>query len=166
MPKIVVKRWHDEIEKWLLENGFGGMQGEDVLSSDSISARHKKEFRKFKNRRWHCRLDDCHGACLLKRKDCRAEVSKSILHFDGDRYDVESFVIMPNHVHVLIQMREGFGLRKQFREIQRYSARAINKLTVRTGSLWQENHLIIWCEMLISWSTCTNIFSTIQSEQN
>lgn len=34
-------------------------------------------------------------------------------------------------------MRPGFLLRNQFREIQRYSARQINKLLGRTGSVWQ-----------------------------
>ncbi|WP_231602951.1 transposase [Neorhodopirellula pilleata] len=44
---------------------------------------------------------------------------------------------MPNHVHVLIQMRSGFDLRKTFREIQRFSARLINKILEREGQLWQ-----------------------------
>ena len=66
-----------------------------------------------------------------------AEVGKSLLHFDDEKYDVERFIVMPNHVHVLIQMRTGFDLRKQFREIQRYSARQINNLIGRSGELWQ-----------------------------
>ena len=34
-------------------------------------------------------------------------------------------------------MRDDYSLRKQFREIQRFSARAINKIFGRSGSLWQ-----------------------------
>ena len=44
---------------------------------------------------------------------------------------------MPNHVHVLIQVRHGYELRKQFREIQRFSAREINRHLARSGQLWQ-----------------------------
>lgn len=137
MPHAVVQQWHDEIESWLKENGLAGSNVEDVLNSTSVSPRLKTELRKFKNRQWHQRLDNCHGECTLNRHDCRAEVCKSILHFNSERYDLESFVVMPNHVHVLIQMREEYFLRKQFREIQRFSARAINKMLARTGRFWQ-----------------------------
>ena len=64
-------------------------------------------------------------------------VSEAFLYFDGKRYDIERFVIMPNHVHVLIQMRQGFPLRKQFRELLQYTARQINNMLGRKGALWQ-----------------------------
>ena len=137
MPKLVVAQWHHEIEQWLGQNGLAGSTVAQVIESTTVSASLKRELRRFKHRRWHCHLDDCHGACLLKNPECRAEVCKSILHFNGDKYDTERFVVMPYHVHVLIQMRHDFALRKQFREIQRYSARQINKLRGRSGDLWQ-----------------------------
>lgn len=137
MPAEVVKCWHDEIDSWLNAHGFRGQSVESVLTSSSINGDLKRELNFFKHRRWHGHLDACHGKCILRDAELRDEVSQSLLHFNGERYDVERFVIMPNHVHVLIQMRTGFGLRKQFREIQRYSAREINKRLGQSGDLWQ-----------------------------
>lgn len=137
MPREVVEKWHNEIEGWLQENGLAGRTVDQVLESPTVSQRLRTELRRFKNRAWHGHLDDCHGACLLRDRTVRKFVSNSLRHFDGDRYDVERFVIMPNHVHVLIQMRCDVLLRKQFREIQRYSAREINKRLGRSGDLWQ-----------------------------
>lgn len=137
MPKQVVAGWHNEIEHWFEKNGLAGKSVKEVLDAVDIDSSVKQKLRKFKHSRWHGHFDDCHGDCLLRKPELAVEVSKSILHFNDERYDVERFIVMPNHVHVLIQMRRGFDLRKQFREIQRYSARQINKLVGRKGELWQ-----------------------------
>lgn len=137
MPHSVVEKWHNEIEEWLKRNELTGQTVEQILESTTVENKLKAELRRFKNRAWHGHLDDCHGACLLRAPEVRKHVASSLLHFTGDRYDVERFVVMPNHVHVMIQMRTGHELRKQFREIQRYSAREINKHLNRKGRLWQ-----------------------------
>ena len=95
------------------------------------------ELRKFRQRRWHGHLDDCHGSCVLQDPLTRVHVEKSLLHFDNERYDIERFVVMPNHVHVLIQMRRGTELRKQFTDLMRFSAREINQHLGTSGDLWQ-----------------------------
>ena len=53
--------------------------------------------------RW---LDAGMGCCALGNAEAAAYVQKSLLHFDGDRYRVLAWVIMPNHVHVLIDPAE------------------------------------------------------------
>ena len=152
MPKPIVTKWHQEIAQWLSEHQLSGMTVEQVFASTTVASSLKRELRKFKNRRWHNQLDNCHGGCVLKQLHCRQEVSKSLLHFDGQRYDIDRFVVMPNHVHVLIQMRHGYGLRQQFREIQRFSAREINKILGRSGSLWQGepfDHIVRHADQLV-----------------
>ncbi|MFN7561950.1 MAG: transposase [Prosthecobacter sp.] len=37
-------------------------------------------------------------------------VADRLHHFDGQRYDLRSYVIMPNHVHVLFTLRDGESL--------------------------------------------------------
>lgn len=145
MPKDVVQRWHDEIELWLGDHGLAGHSVDQVLSSSATEESLKSELRRFKNRRWHGHLDDCHGGCILSEGRVRRVVADSLLHFDGERYDIERFVIMPNHVHVLLQMRCEFLLRRELRNLLQYSAREVNQLTGRTGSLWQTepfDHLV------------------------
>ncbi len=137
MPAIVVARWNQEIDAWLAENRLTGRTVDEILSSPDIDSRLQHQLRTYKQGRWHGHLDDCHGQCWLRRPALTEEVCKSLLHFNDDRYDVERFVVMPNHVHILIQMRDGWDLRKQFREILRFSARQINKQLKRSGDVWQ-----------------------------
>ena len=122
MPKPVIQRWIREQEAWLLQNKVRLDSIEEVLQSDSISDNIKNDFRKFRIQRWHRNLDDCHGSCVLRDPRLAAIVGDSLRHFDGERYDLERFVVMPNHVHLLVQMRHGFALRAQCESWLRFSA--------------------------------------------
>jgi len=137
MPRKVVQEWHDEIESWLKEHSLGGHTVEEVLDADKVDDSLKNELRRFKNRKWHGHLDDCHGGCVLRKPQARKLVEASLLHFDGQRYDLERFVLMPNHVHLLIQMRPGFLLRKQLTESMRYTGRQVNAFLKQEGTFWQ-----------------------------
>ncbi|MEO5711888.1 MAG: hypothetical protein ABIT37_00220 [Luteolibacter sp.] len=48
-------------------------------------------------------LDDTHGSCVLRESGMSAIVADALLHFHGDRYGLDCFVVMPNHVHVLFR---------------------------------------------------------------
>ena len=137
MPREVVEKWHHEIKSWLEENDLACQTVEDVMNADDIVDLLKNELRRFKNKKWHGHLDDCHGACVLRKQQTRKLVEESLLHFESERYDLERFVIMPKHVHLLIQMRQGFLLRKQLTETMRYSGRSVNTLLKQEGDFWQ-----------------------------
>ena len=54
--------------------------------------------------------DQGYGACWLRDDRIAAIVQGTLLHFDGERYRLLAWVVMPNHVHVLIETLEGFAL--------------------------------------------------------
>jgi type I restriction enzyme R subunit/putative DNA methylase len=54
-------------------------------------------------------LDAGMGCCALKHPAVAAVVQESILKFDGERYQVVVWCIMPNHVHVLIKAQAELG---------------------------------------------------------
>ncbi len=49
------------------------------------------------------KLDAGLGACWLGRPDIAALVETALLHFDGGRYRLLAWCIMPNHVHVVVE---------------------------------------------------------------
>ena len=83
-------------------------------------------------------LDECHGSCILRDPTLRAVVDGTILYYDDQRYTVYDYVVMPNHVHVLMATR-GEGLLDHVRRWKRYTARSINKLLGRQGRLWHRD---------------------------
>jgi REP element-mobilizing transposase RayT len=84
-------------------------------------------------------LDAGHGECVLRRPELAQIVIDAWNHFDGQRYDLQAWVVMPNHVHVLIAMRQT-SLTNIVRGWKSFSARKINVVLGRKGKLWQEDY--------------------------
>jgi putative transposase len=87
--------------------------------------------------RW---LDAGHGSCILRRADCAAVIAQALRYFDGDRYVQITSVVMPNHVHALFVQNPGWPLEKLLHTWKSFTARQINALLKRSGSLWQRDY--------------------------
>jgi len=87
--------------------------------------------------RW---LDSGAGSCLLKDPECALIVAHTLLHFDGDRCHILAFVVMPNHVHVLIIENPDWTLDSLIQSWKRHSAREINKRLGTSGSVWMKDY--------------------------
>ena len=102
MPKEVIQRWRDNQVGWLHQNGYNQFDIERALQRGVLPENLRRQFLKMRNQGWHQSLDQAHGECLLRDSNCAQIVADSLLKFDNDRYDLDRFVIMPNHVHVLV----------------------------------------------------------------
>jgi len=85
-------------------------------------------------------LDAGYGSCVLRRADCAAIVDEAIRHFDGERLSVISFVVMPNHVHALFVQNADYAVEQLLHSWKTYTARLINAVLGRSGSLWQRDY--------------------------
>lgn len=82
-------------------------------------------------------MDAGHGSCLLRESRHREEVQRCLLYGDSLQYDLGDFVIMPNHVHLLLKPKIAGQLQTLLRPIKGVSARNINEYTGASGALWQ-----------------------------
>ncbi|MCA9226692.1 MAG: transposase [Planctomycetales bacterium] len=62
----------------------------------------------------------------------------SLLHFQNARHITNCFVVMPNHVHVVIRPINGFELEDCLQRIKQYVSLQVNRATGRGGPLWEE----------------------------
>jgi dTDP-4-amino-4,6-dideoxygalactose transaminase/REP element-mobilizing transposase RayT len=85
-------------------------------------------------------LDAGQGACVLSRLEIRQVVVDALRHFDGQRYELSDFVVMPNHIHVLFRPMQGFEISKIVHTWKSFAAKQINRILQRSGSLWQEEY--------------------------
>jgi len=72
-------------------------------------------------------LDTGYGCCILRTPEVAACVVDTWHHFDGMRYRLLEWVVMPNHCHVLIEQFEGVSLGKIVLSWKNYTARFINR---------------------------------------
>jgi REP element-mobilizing transposase RayT len=100
----------------------------------------EKEFhRKFTGRfeRW---LDRGYGTCLLRDPADAGIVADTLKHFDGERYRLHAWVVMPNHVHVLASLMAGQKLADVLRSWKGFSSRQIHLRRGDSGTLWQKSY--------------------------
>ena len=91
-------------------------------------------------RRIEAWLDKGMGSCHLKEEIVSRELIETMHHFDDVRYQLSCYVVMPNHVHVIVRpsFSDSADLEVILRGWKGYSARGINRLLRRNGSLWQD----------------------------
>jgi len=114
MPQAVLQKWRTEL---------GRESGIDVEAA--------------LRRRIEAYLDQGYGECHLSHPNIAESVQDSILFFDRDRYRLFAWVVMPNHVHLLITPCQGHALSRILQSLKGYTANEVNKLLGREGQLWQ-----------------------------
>ncbi len=101
------------------------------------SAAQSQEYHEMFSEKVQLWLDAGYGSCLLKDPALAQIVADALRHFDGERYDLVAWVVMPNHVHVLLTPRPGFALGKILHSWKSFGAHEINKQVGRQGDVWQ-----------------------------
>ncbi|MEO7994124.1 MAG: transposase [bacterium] len=91
-------------------------------------------------RQYMALLDEGYGACVLADPRAQAIVIEALRHFHGSRYLLHAFVVMPNHVHVLVDLAPGESLGQILHSWKSYSGNAINKVLGRSGPLWNKSY--------------------------
>jgi len=128
LPQSLIKQWQEEREAWLKHHP----KPWDEKTKHEYDERFPE-----RRDRW---LDEGHGSCLLRDRRTAEIVAKAIRHFDGERYVVDSFVVMPNHVHVLVQPKAQHDLSEILHSWKSFSAREINHALKRKGSVWMDEN--------------------------
>jgi REP element-mobilizing transposase RayT len=80
-------------------------------------------------------LDTGKGECLLARKPAQDAVERTLQHDDGQKYLLGEYVIMPNHVHALVQT--DCDIEELCKQWLRVSAHRVNNAIGRRGGVWQ-----------------------------
>ena len=85
-------------------------------------------------------LDQGMGSCVLAQRELAAFVTSAMRHFDGDHYELDCYVVMPNHAHAILRpiKPESHSLEDILGSWKKYSARRINGALEHTGGLWQD----------------------------
>ena len=83
-------------------------------------------------------LDAGYGACALQQPQLRQIVVGALSYFDRARYQLIAWVVMPNHVHVLVTPLPGHDLSDILQSWKSFTAKAINTANKTTGTFWQK----------------------------
>jgi primosomal protein N' len=136
---FVTFRLHDsaaqaDLQKWLEEKRIW-----ERLHPEPWSERDTREYHKRFTDRIEQLLDSGHGECLLRNIRASEIVERALRYFDGDRYQLGDFVVMPNHVHALVRPQTD-NLEEVLHTWKSFTAKEINSLLGREGKVWREEY--------------------------
>jgi replication-associated recombination protein RarA len=126
MPRERVDQWMKERDAWLKAH------------PEPWSLRDEEEYYRLFPDRWEAWLDEGHGECLLGRPEVRQIVEEVLRLDNGAKYQLEDFIVMPNHVHVLVSPLGRHTLSEITQAWKSTAAHRVNKLLGRTGTFWQK----------------------------
>ncbi len=129
LTQFITFRLHDSfpasrLERWRAELG----------------AMDEEERRRETYRRTEAYVDSGRGACCLQNPEVARIVEDQIRYHDGVRYDLQAWTLMPNHVHLLATIWEGFLLPKVVQSWKARSARQVNERLGRKGPFWGRDY--------------------------
>lgn len=128
IPAEVIEKIKAEREIWL-KNNKKNEKGE--YTKEQI----KEYFRLFSDRIEQL-LNNGRGSCMLKNPKISKIVADVLNYFNNQRYILDEWVIMPNHVHVLFKPLDNNRLPDILHSWKSFTANEINKLTGNKGQLW------------------------------
>jgi putative transposase len=142
IPANLLRQWQQERDHWI--------QNHPKPWSPEAEAEYHKNF----SSRIDQHLDQGHGSCLFRDAENAGIVAGAFRHFDQSRYLLHAWVIMPNHVHLLLTLGESESLARIIASWKRFSAVKIHQQTQDSGPLWQKDY---FDRMIRDWDHFVNV---------
>jgi len=136
LPKHVLEQWLFEREDIV---NTAKQMGRPLASHELIRLE-KLHSEKIENY-----LDAGHGKCWLKEDNVAEIVATALQHFNGERYTLYAWCVMPNHVHVVLRPHPNYPLSEILHSWKSFSAKKANTVLGRKGEFWRQeyyDHLI------------------------
>ena len=126
IPQAKLNQWKLERACWLNARKNRELSDEELV-----------EFHRLFSERIQNWLDAGHGSCALRNAQAAQIIADAMRFFDGDRYALDEWVVMPTHVHALVTPHTPHRLSETLHSWKSYSAMEINKLLARNGVFWE-----------------------------
>ncbi len=126
IPQEKQQQWLVEQREWVRKN------------PEPRTSQQEEEYAELFAQRFQKWLDGGHGECWLKNPEVSAIVEQALRFFDGERYWLGHFAIMPNHVHVLVRPLGEHDMSSILYSWKSFTAKQINAVIQRDGKVWQD----------------------------
>ncbi len=115
MPQAILEKWRLELDKGEITDA--GLR-----------------------RRIEIYLDQNYGSRWLANPRISSLVQETILDLDGRRYKLIAWVIMPNHVHILVRPLPGHPVSGIMQTVKSFTAHEANRILGRKGAFWSKEY--------------------------
>jgi len=128
-PQMITFRLHDSLPNIALVKLAEELKPVAPAKRESERCRRIEQF-----------LDHGIGGCSLSNESIAQVTEQNLLYFDRKRYTLHAWVIMPNHVHILLTPAQGETLSRIVHSWKSFTAKRANAILGRQGSFWQREY--------------------------
>ena len=125
IPQFKLQQWTVQLRQWRNENPL-------PHTPEQVEALANLGYRRIERS-----LDRSDGACLLRDPSAQQIVANCLEYRDGQDYFLGDYIVMPNHVHLLLQVAAPHDLKDIEKTWYGVTTHRINKALHRQGTLWQ-----------------------------
>jgi cobalamin-dependent methionine synthase I/REP element-mobilizing transposase RayT len=140
LPQSAIKEYLGLKKQWTDLETQALAKGDEKLASDArtrlVEAYHDT---------MEAALERGHGPDWLNNPEIAQLVVNAMKHFDGQRYELLTWCVMPNHVHAIVRPLSDYELSSILQSWKAFTAREANRILNRSGGFWQQesyDHLI------------------------
>jgi REP element-mobilizing transposase RayT len=136
LPKVVLDSWKFERQDIMRTAKQLGR---------SLTSHEEKRLDKLFSEKVDKHLDEGQGKCWMREDSIARVVAGALEFFDGTRYRLSAWCVMPNHVHVVLEPMPGHELPEILHSWKSYTSKEINNILGTKGQLWEVeyyDHLI------------------------
>lgn len=144
VPQSKLRELNALRQQFAAKHGLRGTDWQSVLpratKTQSISNEEWEAFSHSIMQKVEAWLDQGMGSCHLKDPEISRIVANALHFFDGETYELDCYVVMPNHVHAVIRpLRPRTDpLEKVLQSRKLWTSREINAALALNGTLWKE----------------------------
>jgi len=106
----------------------------------TVSAEERERLNALRHSRIEEFLDTGTGWRPLAQPEVADLAVDALRHFDGERYSLHAWAVMPNHVHVVFTPKRGHSLADILHAWKSFTAHGTNRLLRRKGRLWAREY--------------------------
>jgi len=139
LPQEVLRQYQAERDALLAK--ARAVRNADIPVGEELCAEERRRLFELYSEKIEAYLDAGRGECWLQEPRIGELVAGALRFFHSQRYDLGPWVVMPNHVHVIIRPLRTHLLDEIVKSWKGFTARETNKLLKRTGdSFWAREY--------------------------
>jgi putative DNA methylase len=131
LPAALLQQWREELGLGARASSPPGRSGQDGRAPRG-AAEERRRIEEY--------LNQGIGPTWLREPDVGCLVEGALLHFDGERYRLHAWVVMPNHLHAVMTPLGNTSVSTIVFSWKSFTATRANALAARRGAFWQADY--------------------------
>ena len=139
LPQSALNKLREKRDNWLHAHRIDPDQDDWRDQFSKLPEEQRRDFERQIANNMNVELDRGYGSCALRDPELSEIVGASLEFHHAERLWTGDYIIMPNHVHLLMTPIAGNQMQDILKSIKNFTGARINQALNQDGTLWQRD---------------------------